>query len=129
MNVEHVSNINYDSNSGFSLKPTANCESTVVGETTSPGLFKSFLNESMDNLYNLYVHPELSNANTDIAILEATASVVIQNAICISASIITDSSTMKKKVGRKPLSEEVKAKRAQEKEDLRLSKLQAKANN
>jgi len=43
------------------------------------------------------VHPEqLSNANTDTAILEATVSVVIQNVICISASILTDSVTIKK---------------------------------
>ena len=49
-------------------------------------------------------------------------------AITISANIYSQSTTTKKNVGRKPLYEEVKVKRAQDKEMLRFSKIQAKAN-
>ena len=50
LNFEHVSNIEIIQQYNPAINPA------VVGKTTSPGLFKRFLYESIDNLYNLYVH-------------------------------------------------------------------------
>ena len=139
LNVEHLSNIEYESNSNLHQKPSSNCESTVIEEPKSPGLFKSFLDQSLDNIYSLYVHPEFNPTTTAVEsedvdmsptyteMTSASASAQSEAAITINAFINSQATTTKNKVGRKPLSEEVKVQRAQEKELIRLPKKQAKS--
>ena len=86
----------------------------------------------------MYVHPEFNPTTTAVesedvdmspTYTEMTSvSAQSEAAITINAFINSQATTTKNKVGRKPLSEEVKVQRAQEKELIRLSKKKAISN-